>query len=194
MTKPNLILHKKLQECEAKLNEILETPYQEFYSDDQVQDIQKSLGFLKNFLSAEITSSPPIPHQLQQIANRISDLETNFRNWNDFRATTAMHNCIERSSTCSCTESCLNDDGEASPPQVQENVVEDEKAPPEKEGIKVEEWREDLKKEEKRGGRIFGTMAGGMLIGMALMGFVMVKFCACFPCAETSTPMCLPPT
>ncbi|KAF2311717.1 hypothetical protein GH714_026353 [Hevea brasiliensis] len=188
MTKPNSILDKKLEELESKLNQVLETPYHELYS----QDIQQSLDFLKTLLSAEITSSPSKPHHFQHIA-KISDLETAFGNWNEFRTTIThdhvkqengyvealveddekaplekegtTHDYVEMFSTCSCTESCLNDEGEASP-EMQEHVVkalvEDEKAPLKRKGEKGVGW-------------VLGSMAGGMLIGMALMGFVMAR-------------------
>ncbi|KAF2311698.1 hypothetical protein GH714_026121 [Hevea brasiliensis] len=125
---------------------------------------------------------------------QISDLETAFGNWNEFRTTIThdhvkqengyvealveddekaplekegtTHDYVEMFSTCSCTDSCLNDEGEACP-ETQEHVVkalvEDEKAPLKRKGEKGVGW-------------VLGSMAGGMLIGMALMGFVMASF------------------
>lgn len=67
-------------------------------------------------------------------------------------------------STCSCTESCLNDDGD-----VASSCLDDEE-----EGGEFYECVENEKEEKEerkmvRVGTLWGAMASGCLIGMALM-------------------------
>ncbi|EOY22899.1 Uncharacterized protein TCM_014933 [Theobroma cacao] len=111
MTKKSFtILQKKLKELESELNQVFalppETPHHKSFS----QDIQQRFLFLKNLLSAEIASRPGKPY-LQHIAQRFLELESAFQDWDSFQASAPDH--IEKGSTCSCTDSCLNDDGEA---------------------------------------------------------------------------------
>ncbi|KAA8539803.1 hypothetical protein F0562_026495 [Nyssa sinensis] len=197
MTKRYAILQKKLQELESELIQVFalpaETPCHHLLSDS----IEQRFVFLKSLLSAEIASHPSNPHHLRHIAQRLTELETAFHDWDDYR-TTAL-NDFDIVSTCSCTESCLNDDGECSPelgssvyevPETfSEAVVVEEKALEVAETVKVveekaAEERDDVKREEGETvgfWRYFGVMANGMIVGAALMGFVMAFgywFCA----------------
>ena len=111
ITKRYAILQKKLKELESELDQLFslppETPYNQRFS----QDIQQRFLFLKNLLSAEIASRPRKPYHLQHIAQRLLELEAAFQEWDSFQTSALDH--VEKGSTCSCTESCLNDDGEA---------------------------------------------------------------------------------
>ncbi|XVE56374.1 hypothetical protein DITRI_Ditri04bG0004100 [Diplodiscus trichospermus] len=110
MTKRYAILQKKLKELESELKQAValppETPHRRRFS----QDIQQRFLFLRNLLSAEITSGPRKPYHLQRLGQKLLELETAFQEWDSFQISTPDH--VEKGSTCSCTESCLNDDGE----------------------------------------------------------------------------------
>lgn len=203
MTKGYSILQKKLQELESILTQVFalppDTPYHQHYA----EDIEQRFVFLKNLLSAEIASSPKKPHHLQHIGKRMVELATAFHDWDEYRSLTQDQ--VEKVSTCSCTESCLNDDGGTSPelgslgfedPENEFDGLMKEKEPVEMEKIRAEEKISDLKREEKGVGigigRFFGSMATGVVIGMVLMGFFTLKFCRCFPYVEHS--VCLTPT
>ncbi|OMO98128.1 hypothetical protein COLO4_14128 [Corchorus olitorius] len=106
MTKRYKILQKKLKELESELNQVFalshDTPLDQHIS----QDIENKFLFLNNLLSAEITSSPRKPYHLQHIAQRLLELDAAFHQ-------NLAPDHVEKGSACSCTESCLNDDGEA---------------------------------------------------------------------------------
>lgn len=113
MTKRFSILRAKLQELESKLHDALllhppesdhqhqhQNHNQTHHANNLSEDIKQKFGFIKNLLSAEISSSPPSkPHHLQHVAHRIASLEEAFLKWD--------------TSSCSCTDSCFHDDGEA---------------------------------------------------------------------------------
>ncbi|EEF51549.1 conserved hypothetical protein [Ricinus communis] len=178
MTKRYSVLQKKLQELESFLKDVfsLNPLDHNLHS----QDIEQRLEFLKTLLSAEITSSPEKPHHLQHISKRLSELESIVRDWHDYKTTTMHEHNVETVSTCSCTESCLNDDGEATFAggscgfEETENAVEGSAEENNEEEVRVEEMSE-AKKEEKRsvGVAVGWRMFGSLMIGMALMGFVM---------------------
>lgn len=115
----------------------------------------------------------------------------------------------DNASRCSCTESCLNDDGEASAdsgspvyeegPERFSQVLVEEKARVEFSGgilnqenalqagcfdcLVEEKAKQETKGEEERrvGVRsLCGAMAIGAVLGMALMCSVMVRFSVCF--------------
>ncbi|KAJ1384593.1 hypothetical protein SESBI_42422 [Sesbania bispinosa] len=109
MTKSYLILQAKISELESILNDaLLLGP--ETHSHD---DIKQKLAFIGNLLSAEIASHPSKPHHLHHISQRLASLEKVFHDWDTFR-TFSSADLFDRDSTCSCTESCLNDDGDES--------------------------------------------------------------------------------
>ncbi|GAV87896.1 hypothetical protein CFOL_v3_31320 [Cephalotus follicularis] len=192
MTKNYTILRRKLQELETKLDEAVSLPQQEHTQFD-AQDIEQSFVFLKNLLSAEIALHPSKPRHLNHMDNRLTELETSFHKWVTSKTLTDDDH-IETVSTCSCTESCLNDDGEASAVsgslgfEETEMYLEDlhveEKLPME---MVCLEAKRDVKREEKKVmlvGTYCGVMASGVVVGVALMGLVMVKFSGCFHYVE----------
>ncbi|CAK9135159.1 unnamed protein product [Ilex paraguariensis] len=180
MTKRYAILQKKLQELEYELVQVFalpaETPCHQLLS----EGIEQRFLFLTNLLSAEIASNPSKPHHLHHIAQRLTELETAFRDWDDYRI--SVVNNFETGSICSCTQSCLNDDGE---------VLGDLGSPvydvPETfyEAVVEEEVAEETVKVEKEEGRVWvwgycGVMASGVVLGAVSMAFVMVRFSGCF--------------
>ncbi|OMO94911.1 hypothetical protein CCACVL1_05711 [Corchorus capsularis] len=107
MTKRYKILQKKLKELESELNQVfalsqVDTPLDQHIS----QDIENKFLFLNNLLSAEIASSPQKPYHLQHIAQRLLELDAAFHQ-------NLAPDDVDKGWACSCTESCLNDDGEA---------------------------------------------------------------------------------
>ncbi|XAR66138.1 hypothetical protein NMG60_11012242 [Bertholletia excelsa] len=119
MTKRYHILRKKLAELETRLSQLLalapETPHSHLLSDD----VDQRFVFLKNLLSAEIASGPSKPHHLGHIHRHVNDLYSAFRQWdagvNGGAPGGQPEDLVDAKSTCSCTESCLNDDGECCP-------------------------------------------------------------------------------
>ncbi|KAH0979094.1 hypothetical protein GBA52_006271 [Prunus armeniaca] len=126
MAKRSLILQKKLNEVEAQLNHVLSLPPEDPSTtpcSHQLQryDMEQRLAFVKTLLCAEMASHPSKPHHLKHMAWRLGELEKIFHDWNSFTLTSAeldqYH--VDRDgngdgddgrSTCSCTESCLDDD------------------------------------------------------------------------------------
>ncbi|KAE8670926.1 putative BCL-2-associated athanoprotein 7 [Hibiscus syriacus] len=111
MTKRYTILQKKLKELESQLNQVLSLPLNTQCHQSLSQDIQLRFLFLNNLLSAEVVSRPRNPFHLQHIAERLLELEAAFKEWDGFQSSAPDH--VEQGSPCSCTESCLNDEGEA---------------------------------------------------------------------------------
>ncbi|KAE8693157.1 putative BCL-2-associated athanoprotein 7 [Hibiscus syriacus] len=110
MTKRYTILQKKLKELESQLNQVLSLPLNTQCHQSLSQDIQQRFLFLNNLLSAEVASRPRNPFHLQHITGRLLELEAAFKEWDSFQSSAPDH--VEKGSPCSCTESCLNDDGE----------------------------------------------------------------------------------
>lgn len=180
MTKGYSILQKKLEELESGLIQVLclpaddhETPYHRQYLS---QDIEQRLEFLKNLLSAEVaTNQTTNPHHLDHISQRLAQLESDFRKWDDCRTsavnTTNFDDDDDVGSTCSCMESCFNDDGtdQASlAPETFYEAVVDGKA-----------QEDQTVRAEASGGRVlwiwryYLVMGSGMIVGAALM----LRFC-----------------
>ncbi|XVF49356.1 hypothetical protein PTKIN_Ptkin04bG0005000 [Pterospermum kingtungense] len=111
MTKKSAILQKKVKQLESELNQLFSLPPDQTPCDQRFfQDIQQRLLFLKTLLSAEIASRPRNPpYHLQHLAKRLLKLEAAFQQWDSFQSSAPDH--VEKGSTCSCTESCLIDDG-----------------------------------------------------------------------------------
>ncbi|KAL9409461.1 hypothetical protein AB3S75_047790 [Citrus x aurantiifolia] len=189
------ILQKKLKELESVLSELLSLPPETPNYNHQLyaQDIEQRFEFVRKLLSAEITSSNPKKrYHLQHIARRLAELESIFKEWDNFKALTVVEHFEPPVSTCSCAESCVNDndgdgDGDVSPKSY-EGLMEEE----------VNNVGE--KKEEKRViiggvlGKYVGVMGAGVVIGMALMGLVIVKFSSCFNYVEHRSCLLLAPT
>lgn len=133
MTKRYSILQKKLQELESLLNDIFS------FSEDHdrntipphyftakltnlTTEFIQRLDFFKSLLTAEKTSHPSKPHHLQHMSQRLDELESAFLDWAGFGNSSPQHH-IDDASTCSCTESCLNDDGEVSDDKAPESLA-----------------------------------------------------------------------
>ncbi|OIT31044.1 hypothetical protein A4A49_12933 [Nicotiana attenuata] len=196
MTKRYAILRKKLQKLESDLNLLFtfspDTATHEILS----HDIEQQLVFLNHLLAAEIASCPSKPRHLHHIARRLDEVETAFRHWDDYHSqqSAAVHGNIndDVASVCSCSESCLNDDGEAAVADlsspVNYDVPEEEDFPAgemaEVKGVEEEDAVE-IDGEEKgiwgnNIGRYIGILGCGMMIGAVCMGVVMVRFSSCF--------------
>ncbi|XWS36946.1 hypothetical protein CRYUN_Cryun19dG0001400 [Craigia yunnanensis] len=250
MTKRYAILQKKLKELESELDQLFslppETPYNQRFS----QDIQQRFLFLKNLLSTEIASHPRKPYHLQYIAQRLLELEAAFQEWDSFQTSPLDH--VEKGSTCSCTESCLNDDGEAAEgsselmsladleqvaevstvlsladldsevagkkylegfdnedrmmPLPVENLemtsvteAETENRKEDQERVWGEAERSMMRKDKRNGvwfGKCLVTLASGIVLGMVLMAFFMVRLSGCFHCyaSVSDYTFCLSPT
>ncbi|KAL5713119.1 hypothetical protein ACHQM5_015227 [Ranunculus cassubicifolius] len=125
MTKRYLVLQKKLEDIEIELREVLhlppETPGHQLLS----ESLDRRFGFVRSLLSAELESSPSKPHHLYHIDQRLTELESTFREWDNFRTSSSANN-FDAFSTCSCTESCLNDDGGEEDEEEEEERDEDD--------------------------------------------------------------------
>lgn len=102
MTKRYALLQKKLQELESQLNKIFGLSGE--YDHIQIDDFEQRLGFVKSLLAAEIASGPTKPHHLVHMSQRLDEL---IAYWDCFKTTS-----FDNSSTCFCTDACLNHDGE----------------------------------------------------------------------------------
>lgn len=110
MTQRYKKMQEKLQELEAKLSLIFSLPAGTPRSRHLHSEcIQQRFAFLKNLLSAEIASRPSSPNHLCHIEKRLAELEIGFREYWDVMSL----NKFDTSSVCSCDESSLNCDGEA---------------------------------------------------------------------------------
>jgi hypothetical protein len=202
MTKRYSILRKKLQEVESVLSHVFSLPVTTPCSDLLLEEIRQRFVFVKSLLSAEVASHPSKPHHLQHLSQRLEELERDFRAWESFRASGFDRADHDNASGCSCTESCLNDDGEASgdlgspvyeeePDRFPEGLI-GEKALA---GLNRENGMpaarcfrcsfvetRDMRGEERSvgNGSLCVAMAMGLVLGMALMGYVMARISGCF--------------
>lgn len=188
------ILQKKLKELESVLSELLSLPPETPNYNHQLyaQDIEQRFEFVRKLLSAEITSSNPKKrYHLQHIARRLAELESIFKEWDNYKALTVVEHFEPPVSTCSCAESCVNDD---------DGDGDGDVSPKSYEGLMEEEVNNvGEKKEEKRViigvlGKSVGVMGAGVVIGMALMGLVIVNFSSCFNYVEHRSCLLLAPT
>ncbi|TQD98986.1 hypothetical protein C1H46_015353 [Malus baccata] len=124
MTKTYRILRKKLKELESYLESVLALPPEELAAECQLHhflDMAQRLSFLEKMLSAEKASSPSKPKHLEHMSRRLKELGKILSEWVDSLGLTSSGMDCEHvrddhedvGSTCSCTESCLNDDGDA---------------------------------------------------------------------------------
>lgn len=209
MTKRYQVLQRKLRELESLIAR-LSSPYPAIPS-GHLAEIAQQLVFSRKLLSAEVASHPSKPHHLAHISRRLDRLDTVFRHYqehhdHDVNDDFAVNDGLDAASTCSCTESCLNDDGEGEADLGSELCEEPEEemfyeAPPgvveEEEAASVEEVGRvvlETNKTEKGGAEreeegdcvwgYFGVLGGGLVVGVAigavLTGFVMVRFSGCF--------------
>ncbi|TQD98516.1 hypothetical protein C1H46_015764 [Malus baccata] len=125
MTKKYKTLRKKLKELESYLESVLSLPPEESAAECQLQhfaDMAQRLSFLEKMLSAEKASGPSKPKHLKHMSRRIKELGKILFEWAySLGLTSSGIDCDhvhdddheDVGSTCSCTESCLNDDGDA---------------------------------------------------------------------------------
>ncbi|TXG70701.1 hypothetical protein EZV62_005636 [Acer yangbiense] len=176
------ILQKKLQELETQLTEAFslppEAPYRHFYT----QEIDQKFVFLNTLLSAEIAStSPKKPFNLNHIAQRVVELEAEFREWDNgdvnVRDSTIVddhgHHNFETGSTCSYHNN--NDDhvDDHDKEEDTDDVVAESFSGGEEQVVKSsrEENNNNKKKRVRVSsvGKYLVVMASGVVIGMALM-------------------------
>ncbi|KAJ0041996.1 hypothetical protein Pint_17222 [Pistacia integerrima] len=127
-TKRSSVLQKRLQKLESELSIVFSLPSQSSQDHLKISEyIQKRFQFLRKLLSAEIASHPKKPYNLHNITRRLTELETAFTQWENSNsiALTFHHEDFEPVSTCSCSESFVNDDGDASPPELTEKFYEE---------------------------------------------------------------------
>ncbi|PIA44340.1 hypothetical protein AQUCO_01700145v1 [Aquilegia coerulea] len=216
MTKRYAVIQKKLEELESELNDVVNLPTETTSHQLLSENINQKFSFLRNLLAAEIESHPSKPHHLHHMDQRLTELETEFHEWDNFR-TFSPTNHIDTASTCSCTESCLNDDGDEDITDmsvvgggggeltVYENpefVFEDENEKKEEVETSFEKVQlEDIegKKECSSGGKLDGFMI--WLIVMFALGFLFVVMawvkydcCSCCYKEEIEMEYFLPPT
>ncbi|KAF5731069.1 hypothetical protein HS088_TW19G00673 [Tripterygium wilfordii] len=176
------ILQKKLQRLESKLNEALSLPPDSPHHDRYSRDIEQRFAFLKTLLSAELASQPANSHHLQHIERTLNELEAAYHDWNNFKTSTLDH--IDTASTCSCTESCFNDDeGDGQVDVGSEGFDDGEKiveGQSEERAVGVEIVKEEEEIRVWTWKSYCRNMVSGMVIGMVLMGGVMVRFSGCF--------------
>lgn len=111
-------MQEKLQELEAKLSIVSSLPAGSPHHHLHSECIQQRFAFLKNLLSAEIACRPSKPSHLGHIGKRLAELEIAFREYWDVqdrsrRSVGDMNIYFDTVSVCSCDESSLEDDGEA---------------------------------------------------------------------------------
>ncbi|KAJ8536680.1 hypothetical protein K7X08_035081 [Anisodus acutangulus] len=185
MTNRYGILRKKLKKLETDLHLLFSLPPDTATHEILSHRIEQQLEFLNYLLAAEIGSCPSKPHHLKHIARRLNELETAFRHWDDYNSQQQLAGNIneDAASVCSCSESCLNDDGEAA---VERDLADSPVNYDVPEDSPVVEM-EDIKyvEEEEKGiwgsnGRYFEILGCGIMIGAVCMGFIMVRFSDCF--------------
>lgn len=111
MRKSSKKLMAKLQELQCMLEEALLLGPESHSHDSIASEIKQKLAFLNSLVSAEVASGSSQPHDLHPISERLSTLERDFNNWDCFRSVLPGHD-MDRDSTSSHTDSCVNDDGE----------------------------------------------------------------------------------
>ncbi|KAI4332669.1 hypothetical protein L6164_017559 [Bauhinia variegata] len=218
----SITLQTKLQELESALKEAFSLPTDSESRESSSEDIKQKILFIRKILSAEVASHPSKPRHLQHIAERLDKLQKDFLEWKGFK--TISNDAFERDgSSCSCTESCFNDDAEPlvepgfdgypgkfsqrvdggfvhEKPKVCFESFLAENAIVESEGGLLEEeekkmrgvgfQRGEVKREERKEsacGKFCCAMAIGIVIGMAVMSFLMVKFSGCFRDVEQTS-------
>ncbi|KAG5616622.1 hypothetical protein H5410_016446 [Solanum commersonii] len=113
MTKRYGILRKKLEKLESDLHLLFAFPSDSETHEILSHAIEQQLEFLNHLLAAEITSSPSKPRHLYHIGRRLNELETVFDLHSQQQLDGNNMNDHDAASVCSCSESCINDDGEA---------------------------------------------------------------------------------
>ncbi|KGN51765.2 hypothetical protein Csa_009074, partial [Cucumis sativus] len=153
---------KKLQELELQLSHNNLTT---IIHPSLSQEFHQKLLFVANLLTAEIASCPSTlkPRRLKHMARRLAQLEAVF--WSPDLVDNGQ---VDDSTTCLCTESCLNDDSEVVSGS---SCLEDEMEGGECFYECVEGEKEE-KEERKIVGvvKLNGAMVSGFVIGVVSMG------------------------
>ncbi|KAJ4955726.1 hypothetical protein NE237_012509 [Protea cynaroides] len=196
------LLQNKLKELESELNQVMN---HQLLS----ESINGKFTFLKSLLSAEFQSHPQNTHHLRHISERLEELESAFKDWDTFGTSSVDH--IDTASTCSCTDSCFNDDeiqdqlqdgdGGGSPPDLDpeidfEGVIQEQEQ--EQQPMATVKQAEGCGEREERrlrnGNKVSSVMSGVvMLTAVALLGVVMASFSGSF-CYKTGLEGFLTPT
>ncbi|GMH08790.1 hypothetical protein Nepgr_010630 [Nepenthes gracilis] len=204
------ILQKKLEELESQRNAFLE----EKPCGEQLivsEEMEQRISFIKNLLAAELKAASqsnqkqPL-HRLAHLAHRLQILEAAFRNNSDDDCLAAadssitVHNDVisddlgsdsDSCPTCSCTDSCRNDDDDdrgefdstAGLMAVYDNPVFScgHSALIEAFGEDEEEEERDVRSVETEAPRFAGGcgywrgVGSAMMVGAVLMGMAMVS-------------------
>ncbi|KAK7312085.1 hypothetical protein VNO77_35656 [Canavalia gladiata] len=103
-------LQAKVEELESILDEaLLVGPGTESH-DSISNDIKQKIDFIENLISAEVASHTSMPHHLHHISERFASLKYQWETSRTFSFSYDDDNLGKDSiSTCSCTESCLNE-------------------------------------------------------------------------------------
>ncbi|KAG2398251.1 hypothetical protein LR48_Vigan08g211200 [Vigna angularis] len=112
MTKSCKRLQEKLEELQGMLEEALLLGPETHSHDSISRVIKQKLAFVNNLLNAELASHSSPPPYLNHISERLFALQRNFNKWDSFRSVQPGHD-MDKDSTSSHTDSCVNDDGEA---------------------------------------------------------------------------------
>lgn len=179
MTKRYSILQKKLQELELELNKVFSLPTDTPCHQLIAEGIAQRFVFVRHLLSAEMASHPKKPHHLQHISRRLTELESAFHDWENFRTSDIDH--LDSTSTCSCTESCLNDDGPDPDPDSDDflgldgSVYEDPEVFGEGNWVEEKVGGDRVEIEDERvkgrccGGRIWAVVFAFVVMGLAIV-------------------------
>ncbi|CAN4101841.1 unnamed protein product [Withania somnifera] len=171
MTKRYGVLQKKLEKMESDLHLLYTFPPDTATHEILSHGIEQQLDFLNHLLAAEIASCPSKPRHLHHIARRLNQLETVFiHSQQQSQGNIGDH---DAASVCSCSELCLNDDGQADVErELAESPVNYEDSPV----VDIKSVEKVDKEEKGNNGRYFGILCCGIMI----MGFVMLRFNDCF--------------
>ncbi|KAK6794284.1 hypothetical protein RDI58_007737 [Solanum bulbocastanum] len=185
MTKRYGILRKKLEKLESDLHLLFTFPPDSATHEILSHAIEQQLEFLNHLLAAEITSSPSKPRHLYHIGRRLNELETVFDLHSQQQLDGNNMNDHDAASVCSCSESCINDDGEAA---VERNFVDsmvNYDVPEDSPVVDIKDVDdvEEVDGEEEGNiinGRYFGVLGCGVMMGAVCVGFIVLRFYDCF--------------
>lgn len=163
------VLHKRLHEIEQQLDEAFNLPHNSSSRHSYSEEIHQKIIFLNNFLSAEIKSSPEKIYLLQDFDRRLEDLTHRFNEWNrvEFDCDSTV---VEQSDSGSTGSMCSHHKNE---------VVGD-----------FEEEGDGKKRVSVF--KCFGVWSFGVVVGMVVMGFVMVRYFGCFHFVKHTTSVLTP--
>ncbi|KAH7854456.1 hypothetical protein Vadar_014004 [Vaccinium darrowii] len=202
MTKRYKTLQKKLREFESSLSHLFSLNPAAVPSpllSELSAEIAQQLVFLKKLLAAEISSHPSKPRHLAHISRHLDRLDSAFQHYRDHHdVNDSTVDGLDAASTCSCTESCLNDDGEGegegdmgSELCEEPEMFYEAAAAVEEEAVVLSRVESMTEKEGVEMGKegdwvcgYFGVLGCGVVIGAVVMGVVMVRFSGCFQCIQ----------